>query len=71
VLLAGLVVGCYTGQGFMPSLSAHFSPREVYDTYNALAKSGEPLVEYHVGARTAAYYAKGETYRQWPASASP
>src|SRR6185436_14107887 len=34
---------------------------EVYDTYNALAKSGEPLVEYHVGSRTAAYYAKGET----------
>ena len=61
VLLAGLAVGGYTGQGFMPALSAHFSPREVYDTYNALAKSGEPLVEYHVGARTAAYYAKGET----------
>lgn len=61
VLLAGLAVGAYTGHGFMPALSAHFSPREVYDTYNALAMSGEPLIEYRVGSRTAAYYAKGDS----------
>src|SRR5262249_35912761 len=38
----------------------HFSPREVYDSYNALAQSGEPLGEYRVGGRAAAYYAHGE-----------
>ena len=47
------------GAGFMPALSAHFSPREVYETYNELAKPGETLVEYKVGARAAAYYARG------------
>jgi hypothetical protein len=59
LLVAGLGVGAYTGHGFMPGLSEHFSPREVYETYNALAAVNEPLIEYRVGARTAAYYAKG------------
>jgi hypothetical protein len=59
ILLAGLGVGGYAAHGFMPALSAHFSPREVYETYNELARPGEPLVEYKVGARAAAYYAKG------------
>jgi 4-amino-4-deoxy-L-arabinose transferase-like glycosyltransferase len=59
LLLAGFAVGGYTAFGFMPGLSEHFSPREVYETYNELARSDEPLVEYRVGARTAAYYAKG------------
>lgn len=45
---------------FHPQASAHFSPREVYDTYNALAAEGEPLGEYQVGGRAAAYYARGE-----------
>ncbi len=45
---------------FHPQASAHFSPREVYDTYNALAAEGEPLAEYQVGGRAAAYYADGE-----------
>ncbi|HMI91838.1 MAG TPA: glycosyltransferase family 39 protein [Polyangiales bacterium] len=59
LLIAGIGVGGYTAQGFMPELSGHFSPREVYETYNALAAPSEPLIEYRVGARTAAYYAKG------------
>ncbi len=59
VLVAGACVGGYAAFGFMPALSAHFSPREVYETYNQLAGSGETLVEYKVGARAAAYYAKG------------
>ena len=45
---------------FHPQASAHFSPREVYDTYNALAAADEPLGEYQVGGRAAAYYAHGE-----------
>lgn len=59
VLLAGACVGLYTAHGFMPKLSAHFSPRDVYETYNLLAKPKEPLVEYRVGGRAAAYYAQG------------
>jgi hypothetical protein len=60
ILIAGAGVGLYAAFGFMPALSAHFSPREVYETYNALATKREPLVEYKVGARAAAYYAQGE-----------
>lgn len=62
VIAAGAVVGLYTAHGFMPKLSAHFSPRDVYETYNELAKKGEPLVEYRVGGRAAAYYAQGEVH---------
>lgn len=60
VLAAGACVGLYAAHGFMPKLSAHFSPRDVYETYNELARKDEPLVEYRVGGRAAAYYAKGE-----------
>ncbi len=59
ILLAGALVGGYAAHGFMPALSAHFSPREVYETYNALAGDEEPLGEFKVGGRAAAYYAKG------------
>jgi hypothetical protein len=60
ILGAGALVGLYSAFGFMPALSEHFSPREVYESYNALASEGEGLVEYKVGARAAAYYAKGQ-----------
>ena len=60
LLLGGALVGAYASQGFLPELSAHFSPREVYDTYNELHASGEPLGEYQVSGRAAAYYAEGE-----------
>lgn len=60
MLGAGLAVGVYTIARFQPTLSSHFSPREVYDAYNRLAGDGEPLGEYRVGGRAAAYYARGE-----------
>jgi hypothetical protein len=60
LLACGAAVGIYAAHGYLPSLSAHFSPREVYDTYNALADEGEPLGEYRVGSRAATYYAEGE-----------
>jgi hypothetical protein len=60
LLVAGIVVGGYASQGFLPALSAHFSPREVYDTFNRLSSAGEVLAEYRVGGRAAAYYARGE-----------
>jgi hypothetical protein len=59
LLAAGAAIGIYASQGYLPALSEHFSPREVYATYNALARDGEALGEYKVGGRAAAYYAKG------------
>ncbi|MDH5672403.1 MAG: glycosyltransferase family 39 protein [Myxococcales bacterium] len=60
LLIAGALCGLYAAQGFMPALSAHFSPRDVYDRYNELAAEGEPLGEHQVGGRAAAYYARGD-----------
>jgi 4-amino-4-deoxy-L-arabinose transferase-like glycosyltransferase len=62
LLAAGALTGAYAAQGFMPALSAHFSPREVYETYNELAADDEPLGEYKAGSRAAAYYAEGEVH---------
>jgi 4-amino-4-deoxy-L-arabinose transferase-like glycosyltransferase len=59
-IVLSLGVGGYASFGFLPALSSHFSPREVYDTYNQLARPGEPLGEFRVGGRAAAYYATGE-----------
>jgi 4-amino-4-deoxy-L-arabinose transferase-like glycosyltransferase len=59
LLLAGAVWGGYLAQGYLPRLSEHYSPREVYSAYNELAAANEPLAEYHVGGRAAPYYAKG------------
>lgn len=59
-LVMGLAVGAFTAAYYQPDLSSHFSPREVYDTYNELASEGEPLGEYRVGGRAAAYYADGD-----------
>lgn len=58
-LVAACLVGGYAAHVYLPQLSSHFSPREVYDTYNALAAQGEPLGEFRVGQRAAAYYANG------------
>jgi hypothetical protein len=57
---AALLVGAYTSQVFLPQLSAHLSPRPVFDAYNKLAKRGEPLAQHRVEGRAAAYYAKGD-----------
>ncbi|MCC7536639.1 MAG: glycosyltransferase family 39 protein [Deltaproteobacteria bacterium] len=59
-LVAAVVVAGYTSHVFVPKLSEHFSPREVYDTFNRLARAGEPLGEYRVGGRAAVYYARGQ-----------
>jgi hypothetical protein len=60
MLIMGLVVGGYVSLRWQPELSQHFSPREVYDTFNGLAAEGEPLAEYHVSGRAAAYYTEGD-----------
>ncbi|MET0390945.1 MAG: glycosyltransferase family 39 protein [Polyangiales bacterium] len=59
LLLAGAGFGAYAAQHYLPRLSNHFSSRDVYTTYNELVKANEPLAEYRIGSRAAAYYAKG------------
>jgi hypothetical protein len=60
LLGSALLVGVYTAQVFLPQLSSHLSPRGVFDTYNKLAKAGEPLAQHKVEGRAAAYYADGQ-----------
>lgn len=59
MLLCGAVFGVYIAQIHLPQLSEHFSPRDVYTTYNQLASSSATLAEYRMGGRAAPYYAKG------------
>ncbi len=56
VLVAALAAGIYASQGFLPKLSAHFSPREVFDLFERTAGKDEPLAQYQVHGRAAAYY---------------
>jgi hypothetical protein len=60
LMLGALAVGGYVSQRFLPAVSEHFSPRDVFDAYNRLAVPGEPLAQHHVEGRAASYYAKGE-----------
>ncbi|HTU60517.1 MAG TPA: hypothetical protein VMF89_18830, partial [Polyangiales bacterium] len=60
VLAAAFLIGAYTSQVFLPQLSAHLSPRVIFDTFNKLAKRGEALAQHRVEGRAAAYYANGE-----------
>jgi hypothetical protein len=43
----------------LPQLSEHLSPRNVFDKFNELAKSGEPFAQHRVEGRAASYYVKG------------
>jgi 4-amino-4-deoxy-L-arabinose transferase-like glycosyltransferase len=56
VIVAALACGIYTSQAFLPKLSAHLSPREVFDQFAKLAKPNEPLAQHQVHGRAAAYY---------------
>lgn len=55
---AGLVFAGYYTFGFLPAIGTQLSPRDVYDRFNELHKAGEPLAEYKVNGRAAAYYAE-------------
>jgi hypothetical protein len=59
LLLASLVLAGYTSQRFLPQVSEHFSPRDVFVTYNKLAGENEPLAQHRVEGRAASYYARG------------
>jgi len=59
LVVVAAAIALYTSHGFLPTLSAHFSPREVYETYNRLATDADSLAEFKVGGRAATYYARG------------
>ncbi|MEZ4326069.1 MAG: glycosyltransferase family 39 protein [Polyangiales bacterium] len=59
-VLAGLCFGAYFAFGYIPELSRHLSPRDVFETYNALRGPDEVLGEYQVGGRAGSYYTDGE-----------
>lgn len=60
VLCTGGLFALAAGQGYLPALAAHLSPREIYETYNMYAGEDDELAEYGVGVRAAAYYANGK-----------
>lgn len=60
LVIAALGCGIYAGQVFLPKLSAHLSPREVFDVFDKLAKDSEPLAQHQVQGRAAAYYVRRE-----------
>jgi hypothetical protein len=56
-VLCGIV--CFD---YYPALANQLSPKEVFESYQRLHKSGEPLALFGVGGRTAAYYAGGQPF---------
>ena len=59
-LVAALVVAGYTLWGFDREVSAHFSPRTVYATFDELAQPDEALGLYRSDERAASYYTDAE-----------
>ncbi|HEX5657519.1 MAG TPA: hypothetical protein VFX59_10010, partial [Polyangiales bacterium] len=60
LLVAAVVCGSYASHVFLPKLSAHLSPREVFDLFEKLAGPNEPLAQHQVHGRAAAYYVNRE-----------
>lgn len=73
------VVGGILCFSFYPALANQLSPKEVFESYQRIHTSGEPLALFGVGGRTAAYYAGGqplllkdaESAHEWLMGASP
>ena len=57
--LAGLIAGGLMCFGYYPALAGQMSPKEVFDTYQVLRRSDEPLAVLGVRDRTAKFYAAG------------
>jgi 4-amino-4-deoxy-L-arabinose transferase-like glycosyltransferase len=53
-------VGAVLCFSFYPALANQLSPKEVFESYQRVHTSGEPLALLGVGGRTAAYYAGGQ-----------
>lgn len=60
VAVFATVVGGVLCGFYYPALANQLSPKEVFESYQRVAKSGEPLALFGVGGKTAAYYAGGQ-----------
>lgn len=57
VLVTGLAIGAFIAGAFIPTLSAHLSPRPVFEAYASLSEShDEPLAAYRTSIGAARYY---------------
>jgi hypothetical protein len=56
----GAVVGVVLCLLYYPALANQLSPKEVFESYQHIHSSGEPLALLGVGGKTSAYYAGGE-----------
>jgi 4-amino-4-deoxy-L-arabinose transferase-like glycosyltransferase len=54
------VVGFVLCFSYFPALANQLSPKEVFESYQKVARSGEQLALFGVGSRTAAYYIGGQ-----------
>lgn len=59
MLLGALLAGSTLSVIYYPALAAQLSPKEVFDSYTRVRKSGEPLALLGVQSRTATYYQGG------------
>jgi hypothetical protein len=60
LLIWGAVVGGTLCCFYYPALANQLSPKEIFESYERLHKSGEPLALLGVGGKTSAYYAGGQ-----------
>jgi 4-amino-4-deoxy-L-arabinose transferase-like glycosyltransferase len=56
----GALLGALLCTSFYPALANQLSPKEIFESYQRLHKTSEPLALFGVGGRTAAYYAGGQ-----------
>ncbi|MCC6554045.1 MAG: glycosyltransferase family 39 protein [Polyangiaceae bacterium] len=61
-LAAGLLAGSILSFWYYPALAAQLSPKEVFESYARLRRSGEPLAVLGIRGRAAAYYHGGEVH---------
>jgi 4-amino-4-deoxy-L-arabinose transferase-like glycosyltransferase len=55
-LLGGAAAGCVLAFSYYPRLANQLSPKEIFDSYSKMHKSGEQLALLGVNSRTAMYY---------------
>jgi 4-amino-4-deoxy-L-arabinose transferase-like glycosyltransferase len=60
LLVWGWVVGLMLCVLYFPALANQLSPKEIFESYERLHSSGEPLALLGVGGKTSAYYAGGQ-----------
>ncbi len=60
LVVFAMTVGGILCFSYYPALANQLSPKEVFESYQHVHKSGEPLALFGVGGRTAAYYAGGQ-----------